>query len=472
MIRAALWLFSELLVLFLGVSFGLTLLRRRLGDERLRSLMGASPLGAALRGIAIGFVTPFCTYSAIPVLVSLRQAGVSAAGYVAFIVAAPVLDPVLFGALAIIVGFPAAMIYLVVAFAAALMLALLAERVDLDRFMKPLRAGVNGLGHNPGTDGTPWRGLRREWRPAMQSSGVLLRTMLPLLVVGIGIGMAITAFLPAEAVARVPSLSGGQAIPAAAAVGTFFYINTELFVPIADALRSAGIGIGAIVALTIAGAGANVPEFVILARLTTRRVLAVFGGYVFTVAMAGWVTLGNGDVRELANLGSRLGARILDWILVGVVVAVLAVIGIVGAIASGDGATFIGVVFGLALTVLVITLLYEMTMIALRGQTRRQDDGRDQSGTGRRRWYTRLGKVDRPLDGSGATQSDSYRGLPAGPSRVPVTDLRRSSPGLARQGSSHGRRQVVGHDRSFWTEGLHRPTDRRQLIHGPLLGWK
>lgn len=57
--------------------------------------------------------------------------------------------------------------------------------------------------------------------------------------------------------------------------------------PIADALGSAGIGVGAIVALTIAGAGANVPEFVILARLTTRRVLAAFGGYVLAVAIVG-----------------------------------------------------------------------------------------------------------------------------------------------------------------------------------------
>lgn len=144
MIGDALWLFGELLVLFLGVSFGLALLRRRLGDERLRSLMGAFPIKAALRGIAIGFITPFCTYSAIPVLVSLRQAGVPPAGYVAFIVAAPVLDPILFGALAIIVGIPAALIYLAVASTAALMLALLAEKVDLNRFMKPLATDLTG----------------------------------------------------------------------------------------------------------------------------------------------------------------------------------------------------------------------------------------------------------------------------------------------------------------------------------------
>ena len=287
MIRDAAWLFLELLVLFVGVSFTLTLLRRRLGDDRLRTLMGSSPLRAALRGIAIGFITPFCTYSAIPVLVSFRQAGVSPAGYVAFIVAAPVLDPVLFGALAIIVGLPAAVIYLGVAFVAALALAMLAEKADLERFMKPLGAIGSSAGPDSGIMSAPWRGIRREWRPALRSSRALLRTMLPLLVVGVGIGMAITSFLPAETVARVPGLSGDAAIPAAAAVGTLFYINTEIFIPIADALRSSGIGIGAVVALTIAGAGANIPEFVILSRLTTRRILAVFGAYVFVVAMGG-----------------------------------------------------------------------------------------------------------------------------------------------------------------------------------------
>ena len=64
----------------MAVSFGLNLLRRRVGDERLRTIMGASPVGAALRGIGVGFITPFCTYSAIPVLVSLRRAGVTPAG--------------------------------------------------------------------------------------------------------------------------------------------------------------------------------------------------------------------------------------------------------------------------------------------------------------------------------------------------------------------------------------------------------
>ena len=73
----------------------------------------------------------------------------------------------------------------------------------------------------------------------------------------------------------------------ASALGTPLYFNTELFVPIAASLRTAGVGIGAIVALTIAGAGANVPEFIILGKLARPRVIGVFVGYVFAVAMVG-----------------------------------------------------------------------------------------------------------------------------------------------------------------------------------------
>ena len=128
MIADAGWLLAELLVLFLAVSFVIHLVQRRFGPERVKRWMGGSPVTAALKGIAVGFVTPFCTYSAIPMLVGLRQAGVPTAGYVAFVSAAPVLDPVLFGALVIIVGLPAASLYTAVAFVGALSLALVAQR--------------------------------------------------------------------------------------------------------------------------------------------------------------------------------------------------------------------------------------------------------------------------------------------------------------------------------------------------------
>ena len=295
-------LLLELVALFFGVSFAIQLLQRRLGDERLRAWMGGPPPVAALKGIAIGFITPFCTYSAIPLLVGFRQAGVPAAGYVAFIVAAPVLDPILFGALVLIVGFTAAVTYLLVAFTAAFTLALAAQRINITRWLKPLPAsllpalecsseGTSTLDDDAACDAvpstTPWRGLTTEAPHAARASTTLLRSMAPLLLVGVAIGLAITQLLPASTAARITGVSDIFAIPLAAALGTPMYVNTELFVPIADSLGTAGVSTGAIIALTIAGAGANVPEFVILGRLAQLRLVGAFFAYVFLIAIAG-----------------------------------------------------------------------------------------------------------------------------------------------------------------------------------------
>lgn len=308
MIADALFLIAELTALFFGVAFLVHISQRWLGEEQVKRWMGGSPVVAALKGVGVGFITPFCTYSAIPMLLGLRRAGVSPAGYVAFIVAAPVLDPVLFGALVLIVGLEAALIYLAVAFSAAMSLALIAERVDLSRYLKPLTADVSaGSSRIPAmamtggvaesadcgddrcssTDEGPWRGLRPEARDATSAALALLRTLGPILLLGVGIGLGIELLIPPGVVASVAGQDNVFAIPIAAGLGTPLYFNTGLFVPIADSLAAVGVGVGAIVALTIAGAGANMPEFVILYRLARSRILAIFVGYVFAVAMVG-----------------------------------------------------------------------------------------------------------------------------------------------------------------------------------------
>ena len=308
-----LFLVVELVILFFGVAFLVHISQRWLGEERLRRWMGGRPVTAALKGIGVGFITPFCTYSAIPMLLGLRRAGVSPAGYVAFIVAAPVLDPILFGALVLIVGWIAALIYLAVAFSAAMTLALVAQRIDVSRFLKPViedvpvgearvpamaaTAGVrmiptrnkDGCSDNAclPTGDRSWRGMRLEASDATAAAFGLLRSLGPILLLGVGIGLAIELLVPPEVVASIAGQDDVFAIPVAAGLGTPLYFNTELFVPIADSLASVGVGVGAIVALTIAGAGANIPEFVILSKLARSRILIVFIGYVFGVAMIG-----------------------------------------------------------------------------------------------------------------------------------------------------------------------------------------
>ena len=307
MIRSTAILLIELAVLFFSVAFLVQLLQRRIGSERLQRWMGGSPLVAALKGIGVGFITPFCTYSAVPMLVGMRQAGVPTAGYVAFIMAAPVLDPVLFGALVIIVGLNAAIVYLLIAFIAALTLALVADSIDISGQLKSIPLFEHGWSKRVGSrclDGESeaetekvtvcnsskdeaWCGVRVEVPLAASNALALLRSVGPLLLVGVTIGIAITLFLSVDTVAVLTSSSEGFEIPVAAAVGIPIYTATAVLVPIADSLHGVGVGIGAIVALTIAGAGANLPEFFLLMRFFRAQIIGIFFLYVFLVAVTG-----------------------------------------------------------------------------------------------------------------------------------------------------------------------------------------
>ncbi len=279
----------ELAALFFAVTVAVQLFQARFGSERLRRWIGGRPAVAALKGIALGFVTPFCTFTAVPMVIGLRQARVPAAGYVAFIVAAPVLDPVLFGALVLIAGAQTAAIYAAIAFVGAFGLAMIAERVNLDRRLPPADQLITTTtcGSECASGTSQWRGLRAELPAAAGAARSLLVGMAPILIAGIALSLAIEALVPPSVTERLTAANPSLSIPIAAALGTPLYVSTALFVPLADALSTSGVGIGAIVALTIAGAGANLPEFVILSKLARPRIIATFFAYVFGVAVVG-----------------------------------------------------------------------------------------------------------------------------------------------------------------------------------------
>ncbi len=79
--------------------------------------------------------------------------------------------------------------------------------------------------------------------------------------------------------------------------------------------------------------------------------------------MRGWATTDIGESVELAGAGRRLLARIVDIVVVGVPAAIVASV-IIG---QPDDAAEVSA--GISLVVTAIWLIYEVSMIALRGQT-------------------------------------------------------------------------------------------------------
>jgi len=75
-------------------------------------------------------------------------------------------------------------------------------------------------------------------------------------------------------------------IPVAALIGIPMYIRAETIIPISAALAGKGMGLGTILALIIGGAGASIPELIILNSMFKKKLVLAFAVNVLVVAVA------------------------------------------------------------------------------------------------------------------------------------------------------------------------------------------
>lgn len=295
-------LLAELAVLIVAVAVLLALAARWIGIARLRGWLGGGPLRGALKGILLGFATPFCSYSAIPVAAGMINARIQTATVAGFLLASPLLDPIVAAVLLALFGWQATCAYAVVAFSAVLLSALAADAAHLERHLLHARvragpaaspAGDRTRACAPGRakpdpfgDEAPWQGWRAETRSALHYALDLARGLAVPMVIAAVLAAVIVGFVPQDLVARWSGADRPFAVPVAALLGVPFYVSTEAFLPIASALHSNGMALGAVFALVISAAGINIPELGLLSRLLSPRLLAAYTLAVVGVAVA------------------------------------------------------------------------------------------------------------------------------------------------------------------------------------------
>ena len=291
LLEAARWfvvMTAELVVLFLALSFLIGLLQVWVPEEKVRLMFEKrGPVGAYVGGAALGAITPFCACSGIPVLAGLLRSGAPFGPTMTFLFASPLLDPVVLGLLAFVIGLKGAALYAIVTFVASIGMGVLLARLGLESDVKA------AVYRSKGEDGCYSVGLLPVWRRAWSGAWGFFVPVLPYLLVGTAIGALVYGFIPTEWVVSVAGPDQPLAIPMAAAFGVPIYVNAETFFPITSALLEKGMGLGAVVALVITGMGVSLPEVSMLAGLFRVRLVAVLVASVFVVAIGSGMIFAN-----------------------------------------------------------------------------------------------------------------------------------------------------------------------------------
>lgn len=268
----------KVLMLLTLVVFAMGIVRSFFSPERTRALLAGRREGFGnVAAAGLGVVTPFCSCSAVPLFIGFVAAGVPLGVTFSFLIAAPMVNEVALGLLFALVGWKVAVTYLAfglgVAVAAGWVIGRLHLEGWLEDWVRAVRAGTVALpvGQVAVAD---------RIRAGLDAVREIVSRVWGWIIVGIAAGAAIHGYVPADLLAGIMGRDAWWSVPAAVVVGIPMYSNAAGIIPVVKALIGKGAALGTVLAFMMSVIALSLPEMIILRKVLSPRLIAVFVGVV------------------------------------------------------------------------------------------------------------------------------------------------------------------------------------------------
>ncbi len=272
-------LLAELSLLFIGISTIIGISLAYISDDKLQSWLSHKGALGNILGALMGGLTPFCACSTIPMTVGMLKAKVPFGPVISFVVASPILNPIVLSMMVALLGLKAGIIYAVVSFLAAVIFGLILEKLGFGKQVK------NVIVTGGQQDQAILETFKDKLIRALSSAVKDYRAVFKYLVIGVAIGAIIKGFIPQNLIIAIAGPQNPAAVPVAAVIGIPLYIRATTAIPIGLALVQKGMSVGAVIALIIGGAGMAIPEMSLLSSIFKPRLVGALVAVIFVTAV-------------------------------------------------------------------------------------------------------------------------------------------------------------------------------------------
>ncbi|WP_434763397.1 permease [Vibrio fortis] len=333
------FLATELIILFLAISYIVGVLQEFLTPEKIQSILSSRKGKGYVVAALLGAITPFCSCSTIPFLKGLLRARAGFGPMMVFLFGSPLLNPVIIGLFVVTFGWKVALFYFAIAMAVSVVAGYVLEKLGFERYVKPEAyesAGASSCGTTCGDSapkvekkesscgtsscGEPAPVMAKEtsccgtkeepkvevsccsadgtatakvvekkepnrWMRIWLSTWKDFKQVFPYLMMGIAIGSFIYGFIPTDLIAEYAGEGKWYAIPIAAVIGIPLYIRAEAVIPLSAALVQKGMALGSVMALIIGSAGASLTEVILLKSIFKNQMIAAFLFVILSMAI-------------------------------------------------------------------------------------------------------------------------------------------------------------------------------------------
>lgn len=328
------FLATELIVLFLAISYIVGVLQEFLTPEKIQTILSSKNGKGYVVAALLGSITPFCSCSTIPFLKGLLRARAGFGPMMVFLFASPLLNPVIIGLFVVTFGVKVTLFYFGIAMFVSVTAGYVLEKLGFERYVKQEAYQAASEVSNCGTscednksakisssscgastksgssdnlctstmiatscstdqdaeakvtsinsDGTACCDYGKavnqysRWLRIWLSTWNDFKQVFPYLMVGVLLGSFIYGFIPTDLIAKHAGAGVWYAIPIAAVIGIPLYIRAEAVIPLSAALVSKGMALGSVMALIIGSAGASLTEVILLKSIFRNQMIVAF----------------------------------------------------------------------------------------------------------------------------------------------------------------------------------------------------
>lgn len=274
----------KVLMLLTLVVFAMGVVRSFFSPERTRALLAGKHEGVGnVAAASLGIVTPFCSCSAVPLFIGFVSAGVPLGVTFSFLIAAPMVNEVALGLLFALLGWKVAVAYLGFGLGIAIVAGWVIGRFHLEGWLEDWVRNVRSSAIDLPAETVTVVDRIKDGIEAVKD---IVAKVGKWIILGIALGAFIHGYVPADLLASIMGRDAWWSVPAAVLIGIPMYSNAAGIVPVVEALLGKGAALGTVLAFMMSVIALSAPEMLILRKVLTAKLIAVFVGVVGTGILA------------------------------------------------------------------------------------------------------------------------------------------------------------------------------------------
>jgi len=264
--------------LVIAVIAVIAFLRTFLAPNKIKEVLSRQKFGSGnLAAAFFGAITPFCSCSSIPIFIGFLKAGVPLGIAFSFLITSPLVNEIVFVMMGGMFGWKIAALYAAAGIFLGVVAGLVLGKMNLEKELI-LDSAQNG-GENFESSYLP-KSLEGKIQFSLSESWSTFKKLWLYIMLGVGVGAMIHGYVPADFFKQYLGVASIWAVPIATLIGIPIYAGCSTVVPIVFAMFVQGVPLGTALAFLMAIAGLSLPEAIILKRVLSMKLLAIFFGVV------------------------------------------------------------------------------------------------------------------------------------------------------------------------------------------------